>query len=217
MLQDDIRDIFRRRPEVIYSAADVPPGPYHGLYASSLVFAVPYTVQLSEKNYTEEGFEHGIRGARDIIDLIVEELRGVLEKSGVKYLVPPVAQSDEKELLAPFSFKSAAARAGIGWFGKNDVIITERYGPRVRLSAVLIDAPLDYGTPYTEGRCPEDCNKCRDICPCGALKGRQWTLHAERSDMIDYQKCNRMRSAFIKKLGRKNACGLCLAVCPIGQ
>ena len=114
-------------------------------------------------------------------------------------------------------FKTAAAHAGIGWFGKNDVIITERYGPRVRLSAILIDEIFACGQPITAGRCPDDCTKCIDICPCKALKNQQWTIEKDRSEIIDYQKCNRMRSAFIKKLGRKNACGLCLAACPFGR
>ncbi len=216
-LEDEIRDVFSRHPETLCGFTDIPYSPYGGKYASALVFAVPYTEQLSEKDYAEERFEAGIQGARSELEKIVDEITGILDRRGAKYLVPPVAQNNETELLAPFSFKAAAARAGIGWYGKNDVIITERYGPRIRLSAILIDAPFTYGRPFTESRCPEDCAKCVDICPCGALKGRRWTAGAERAEIIDYQKCNRMRSAFIKKLGRKNACGLCLAVCPFGR
>ena len=128
-----------------------------------------------------------------------------------------MAQRNETELLAPFSFKTAAARAGLGWFGKNDVIITERYGPRVRLSAILIDESFIYGQPIIKSKCPDDCTACVDICPCKALKNHQWTLETDRSEIIDYHKCNRMRSACIKKLGRKSAVGLCVAVCPIGR
>ena len=131
--------------------------------------------------------------------------------------MPPVAQENETELRAQFSFKTAAARAGIGWFGKNDVIITERYGPRMRLSAVLIDATFDYATPVTRGRCPDDCFLCVQACPCKALKGVQWDVSMERDDLIDFHRCNRMRSAFIPKLGRKSACGLCFVACPYGR
>ena len=215
--ENEIRDVFSRHPEMIYGFTDIPWSPYGESYASALVFAVPYTEQLSEEDYAEERFDSGIQGARTALEKTVDEITGILEKRGVKYWVPPVAQNNETELLAPFSFKAAAARAGIGWYGKNDVIITEKYGPRVRLSAILIDAPFSYGKPYTESNCPDDCTKCVDICPCKALKGRKWDINTERSDIIDYHKCNRMRSAFIKKLGRKNACGLCLAVCPFGR
>jgi len=182
-----------------------------------VVFAVPYGEQLSPADYTEERFDRGIQTAKAGLEGVVAEIEAILRDRGVKYWVPPVAQENETELRALFSFKTAAARAGIGWFGKNDVIITERYGPRVRLSAMLIDEVFEYGKPFTESRCPEDCTLCVEICPCRALKNRQWTLHTDRSDIIDFQKCNRMRSAFIPKLGRKNACGLCLAVCPFGR
>ncbi len=217
MLQTEIREVFSKHPEIIFGFTDIPCSSYADTYASALVFAVPYGKQLSKVTYTEEEFEQGIQGARGVLETVVEEIEAVLRRRRAKYWIPPVAQENETELRALFSFKTAAARAGIGWFGKNDVIITEKYGPRVRLSAILIDEAFEYDHPITEGRCPDSCTKCFDICPCGALKNRQWTLNTDRSEMIDFRKCNRMRSAFIPKLGRKNACGLCMAVCPIGQ
>ena len=217
MLQQELRDVFSNHPEIIYGFTDIPYSPYADEYASALVFAVPYGEQLTPETYTEPGFERGIQMARGVLEGVVAEIEDALRRNETKYWIPPVAQEDEKELRALFSFKTAAARAGIGWFGKNDVIITERYGPRVRLSAILIDGVFEYGRPFTESRCPDGCVRCVDICPCRALKNRRWTVDMDRSEIIDYQKCNRMRSAFIKKLGRKSACGLCLAACPFGQ
>ena len=217
MVEDGIRAVFSAHPDILYGFADISDSPYGASYASALVFAVPYGEQLSPADYTEERFDRGIRSARARLEDVVAGIVRVLEAEGTKYWIPPVAQENETELRALFSFKTAAARAGIGWFGKNDVIITERYGPRVRLSAILIDEVFPYGEPFTESRCPDDCTLCVDICPCKALKNRLWTVGTDRSDIIDYQKCNRMRSAFIKKLGRKSACGLCLAVCPFGR
>lgn len=217
MLEKEIRKVFSAHPEILYGFTDISYCSYKEFYRSALVFAVPYGEQLSPDNYTEERFEQGIQTAKGRLETVVAEVEQILQKRQVKYWIPPVAQENEKELRALFSFKTAAARAGIGWFGKNDVIITERYGPRVRLSAILIDEMFAYGQPITVGRCPDDCTKCIDICPCKALKNQQWTIEKDRSEIIDYQKCNQMRSAFIKKLGRKNACGLCLAACPFGR
>ena len=217
MPEKEIRKLFSEVPDIIYGFTDISYCSYKESYRSALVFAVPYGKQLTPDDYTEEGFEQGIQAAKSRVETVAAEIERILQKHRVKYWIPPVAQENETELRAPFSFKSAAARAGIGWFGKNDVIITERYGPRVRLSAILIDEVFAYGKPITVGRCPENCTKCIDICPCKALKNRQWTIEKDRSDIIDYQKCNRMRSAFIKKLGRKSACGLCLAACPFGK
>ena len=217
MLQSKIRDIFQAHPEIIFGFTDISYSSYADAYASALVFAVPYGEQLSAETYTEEKFEMGIRSARSVLEDVVAQIEEVLQAHGAKYWVPPVAQENEEELRALFSFKTAAAHAGIGWFGKNDVIITERYGPRVRLSAILIDQVFEYGQPIIKSKCPEECRLCIDICPCKALKNRLWTIDIDRSEIIDYHRCNRMRSAFIKKLGRKSACGLCLAVCPFGH
>ena len=205
MLQEEIRSVFSEHPEIIYGFADISYSPYADSYASALVLAVPYGEQLSPDNYTEERFDQGIQSAKVSLEAVLGDIEKVLQKAQAKYWIPPVAQ------------KTAAAHAGIGWFGKNDVIITERYGPRVRLSAVLIDKAFEYGQPITSGRCPDNCTKCIDICPCKALKNRQWSMDMDRSEIIDYHRCNRMRSAFIPKLGRKSACGLCMAVCPVGR
>ena len=35
-------------------------------------------------------------------------------------------------------------------------------------------------------------------------------------EIIDYHLCNQKRSTYIKSHGRKNACGLCMVVCPFG-
>ena len=216
MLQNEIRHVFAKYPEIIFGFTDISYSSYADCYASALVFAVPYGEQLIPETYTEIQFEMGIRSARDVLEKVVAEIEGILQQYQMKYWIPPVAQENETELRALFSFKTAAARAGIGWFGKNDVIITEKYGPRVRLSAILIDEVFEYGQPFTKSKCPDECTKCIEICPCNALKNHQWTVDTDRSEMIDYHRCNRMRSAYIKKLGRKSACGLCMAACPVG-
>ena len=217
MLADEIKALFSWYPEVIRGFTRIDYSPYAAEYASALVFAVPYGEQLTPETYTEERFDNGIQTAKAKLETIIAALEEILQRDQVKYWVPPVAQRNETELLAPFSFKFAAVNAGIGWIGKNDVVITEQYGPRVRLSAVLIDAPFDYRQPVTQSRCPEDCTLCIDACPCKALTGQRWTIDSHRSKIIDYHRCNRYRSAYIPKLGRKNACGLCMAACPIGQ
>lgn len=216
MTEKKINEIFNGYPEAIYGFTGIEYSPFYPEFKSALVFAVPYGRMVTLKNYSENEFNQGILEAKNIIGLLIEKLTRVLEDENARYYIPPVAQSSEQELLAPFSFKYAAAKAGIGWIGKNDVVITERYGPRIRLSAVLIDEVFSYGIPYKEGCCPEECTACVDICPYGALKGIQWDLSKNRAELIDYQLCNRKRSLYIKKHGRKSACGLCMAACPYG-
>lgn len=215
-LSDEIRRLFLRYPDALYGFADIGTSAFAPRFPSAIVFAAPYGRQLTLDDYAEADFEDGIQAAAARLGEIAADLDALLEMRGIDRYAPPVAQEDEIDLLARFSFKYAATRAGLGWYGKNDVIITERYGPRMRLSALLVAAPLDYGQPIDESRCPADCFRCVEACPCGALRGVQWRADSLRAELIDYHRCNRMRSAFIPKLGRKSACGLCFAACPFG-
>lgn len=216
MIEVMIQQLMEKYPEIIYGFTDISYSPYASEYKSALVLAVPYGEQLTLKNYSEERFEKGIQDARKVLEEILIQISEILDKYKVKYYIPPVAQNSEEDLIAPFSFKYAAINAGLGWIGKNDVVITEKYGPRVRLSAVLINEPFTYGQKITKSNCPDSCRKCVDICPCQALYNTNWDIDTLRSDMIDYKLCNQKRSLYLEKHGRKNACGLCIAACPVG-
>ncbi len=215
-LQIKIEKIFEESPDMIFGFTEISYSDFGKEYKSALVFAVPYTNQLSLKNYNENDFHEGILGAKGRLEIKVREIENVLKENGIKYYVPEVAQKDDGRFRAEFSFKDAAASAGVGWFGKNDVIITEKYGPRIRLSAILIDHDFEYGKAYEKCMCPDDCSKCVGICPGHALMDVRWNIGMTRDDIIDISKCNRIRSAFYNKLGRWGACALCLAICPYG-
>ena len=216
-LQTRIVEIFEDSPDMIWGFTDISYSDFGEEYKSALVFAVPYTQQLSLNNYNEKAFHEGILGAKDRLEVKVEEIENVLKKDGIRYYVPEVAQKDDGRFRAEFSFKDAAAYAGVGWFGKNDVIITEKYGPRVRLSAILIDHDFEYGKSYEKCMCPPDCDKCVEVCPAHALLNVRWKSGMVRDDIIDISRCNKIRSAFMDKLGRWGACALCLASCPYGK
>ena len=111
--ENRIRELFTQYPDVIYGFADISYSPYYERYRSAIVFAVPYGKQITEETYSEQDFEDGIQSAKVRLESIVLKLEALLQACGVTYHVPPVAQADETELLAPFSFKYAATRAGI--------------------------------------------------------------------------------------------------------
>lgn len=211
----ELKKLFSSQPDILYGYSRVESKAFAARYPSALAIAVPYGEQLTMKNYSEERFDAGINAAKERIDALLPEIGRVLEEAGCPYYIPETAQKNETELLAEFSFKYAAVGAGLGWMGKNGVLITEQYGPRVRISAVLIGAEMPYGERVTESRCG-DCHLCTDICPCGAIHGVNWTPQTLREELLDYHRCNTMRSGFIGRLGHKSACGRCMAVCPWG-
>ncbi|MEE4603874.1 MAG: hypothetical protein V2J65_21510 [Desulfobacteraceae bacterium] len=65
--------------------------------------------------------------------------------------------------------KDAAVLAGLGVIGKNNLLITPRYGPRVRLRALALQAKLSETGPLDFDPCSTCDMPCRQICPQKAL------------------------------------------------
>ena len=215
-LFNDILEIFKKNSHILFGISNMDFSEYKSDYKCALVFAVPHTELLSINDYKEEKLENLILEARERINLLLEDFTTILKKHKIQYCIPPVAQSSEETLFAPFSFKFASVNAGIGWIGKNGVLITEKYGPRVRLSAILINSDLPIGSPITKSKCPIGCNICVNACPHKALTGFQWNIGTRREELINYKLCNEKRGLYIKTHHRKHSCGLCMVSCPIG-
>ncbi|MFX1500574.1 MAG: 4Fe-4S binding protein [Promethearchaeota archaeon] len=71
-------------------------------------------------------------------------------------------------LKGELNLKHAAVEAGLGSRGKNDLLITPNYGPRVRLFGVITDADLEPTQKDNKDYCTK-CNICIEACPSGAL------------------------------------------------
>ncbi len=64
--------------------------------------------------------------------------------------------------------KEAAVRAGIGWYGKNTLVLIPRKGSWFVLGSVITDAPLEPNNAYSGPACGR-CSKCIEACPTGAI------------------------------------------------
>jgi epoxyqueuosine reductase len=69
---------------------------------------------------------------------------------------------------APLLERDFARAAGLGWFGKNTMLINKHLGSWFFLAAMLIDVELDYDTPHAASHCGT-CTRCLDACPTGAI------------------------------------------------
>jgi len=79
----------------------------------------------------------------------------------------PLAQTRACVDTAPVMEKELAARAGVGWFGKNSCIINESIGSWVLLGEIVTTLKLPADAPAID-RCGT-CRRCIDACPTGAI------------------------------------------------
>ena len=111
-------------------------------------------------------------------------------------------------------YKLVARLSGLGWIGKNRLLITPARGPRVALAAVLTDAPL----PPTADRPLEsqcgDCTRCIDVCPVKAFSPDPF---GETDSLQGFAtgRCGINRGMINPTIW--GGCGLCMQVCPFGR
>lgn len=71
---------------------------------------------------------------------------------------------------APLAEKSLAVRAGLGWIGRQSLLINPTFGSSILLGELLLSEPCDhYDSPFTDNHCG-GCRTCIDHCPAGAIK-----------------------------------------------
>ncbi len=139
-----------------------------------------------------------------------------LENDGYLSLPIPASQIlDYDNFSAALSHKAVARTAGLGWQGKNLLIITPEYGSRVRLITVLTDAPLE-ADKSIKNRCGK-CSLCKDMCPAGAIKGVNTTSYYKNRDAALYfDRCAKKLTedfAEMQNIGSP-LCGVCIKACP---
>ncbi len=141
----------------------------------------------------------------------------LLKLGGHRYLcIPPdsdrVRNTFVSRLYPLFTHKIAATSAGIGWIGKNGLLITREFGPRLSLATVLTDAPLETGVPMESSQCGE-CRLCLDFCPSEAITGEHWTRSDPFVELVQPEKCKSHKKSTRRLSGKPN-CGLCINICP---
>jgi epoxyqueuosine reductase len=117
---------------------------------------------------------------------------------------------------APLPERTLAARAGLGFIGKNHMLTNPNLGPQILLGHIITDLQLDMDEPV-ENHCAS-CNKCIDACPTGAL---QPDGHLNANKCISYltiEHKDHIAPELAQKIaGRLFGCDQCLLACPYQQ
>ena len=124
--------------------------------------------------------------------------------------IPSSPPYDEEKEMGDISHRHAGALAGLGTLGRNSLLLSDRFGPRIRLVSVVTDAELEADAASDATVC-EGCSSCVEACPVGAI-GEDGT--------IDKPKCNDHHESIAKELGLESdmsACGICIRACPVGR
>ncbi len=111
-------------------------------------------------------------------------------------------------------FPPLAQQAGIGWVGKNGVLITPEYGPRLRLAAVytnIANLPFSESNPHgwIDEYC-KTCGLCIRQCPSKAILERSITNDKGQITNIKQREC-------FEYFAQYYGCSVCIKVCPFSE
>lgn len=174
--------------------------------------------EIDVKNGPTPTYFHHYRTANALIDQVTFKISSRLQEWG--YSALPIAASQSINIegwnyRGLFPHRTGAVMSGLGWIGRNCCLVTEEFGPRVRLGTVLTNMEFQYGTPILKSQCG-DCKACVEACPAAALTGKEWVPGDPREDLFDPELCSNHMKRQYQKIGRGAVCGICVKVCSKG-
>jgi epoxyqueuosine reductase QueG len=144
-----------------------------------------------------------------LMDQVALKLTSYIQERGYQALPIPSSQViDWTRQLGSVSHREIARLAGLGWYGRNNLLVNPRFGSQVRYCTVLTDMPLTADKPINEdvserNACGE-CYACEATCPAGAITEDGFNREACHAKLKDFMKTEHIGQMI---------CGVCVNVC----
>jgi len=185
----EIRDLARELPTAI-----------------SIGVALQKAVMDTLVDHPNDMYKSHYRATNTLMDSIAYTLARRISDMGNRALPIPASMIVTRyPLLAHVNHREIAYRAGLGWRGKNNLLISPNFGGRIRLTTLLTDLDLPADTILLRdcGRC----SACAKRCPAGAI--------GSGTEDFNLNKCQTQVTSFCKENNfGQLICGLCLNSCP---
>lgn len=148
---------------------------------------------------------HHYRTANALLDQIAFRVSNYIQKNGFLAIPIPASQIlDWQNQKAHLSHKRIGYLAGLGWIGRNNLLVNKTFGSQFRIVSILTNMPLKTDTPTKED-CG-DCRLCIEACPVDAIK--------ENHSDFEHLKCFEKLKEFQKqRLVEQYICGICVKAC----
>lgn len=178
---------------------------------SVIVFGKQFSASLFQVN-TNVPYTFVKNKFVELLDNISIQLTFNIESEGYKAIPIPSDEpyeywdSQNRHGRGILSLKHLAQLSGIGWIGKNTLLINQKYGNRLYLGAVITNVELTEDD-LVSNLCPENCDICLKACPQSALDGIT----------VNQKKCREACASVTDGGGFIYSCNICRKVCPFAK
>jgi epoxyqueuosine reductase len=162
------------------------------------------------------------RDYHQVLKTRLQDLLGWLRQRAVELGLVEEVEGVAYVDTGPILERELGQRAGLGWFGKNTMLLHPRRGSCFFLGVLLVDLELPASAPFKTDHCGS-CQACLEACPTGALLGRD----ESGAPVMDARRCISYLTIELKgpispelrdpMANRVFGCDICQEVCPFNR
>ncbi|MCD6396540.1 MAG: hypothetical protein J7L71_03285 [Spirochaetaceae bacterium] len=180
--------------------------------AKTIIVAGIYIGGITLPSWTNQMFGRTSRLylSEFFLDIVkpMEPIADLLKYEGHRAIISN-SETNEGSVLP---LKLAAIRVGLGWQGKQSLLISKIYGSFLALGGIITNAELVYNTLEEQNSCGK-CNKCQTACPLNALD-QSHVLNINKCLSYHLQSEDLPQNAKVVMENRIGDCEICQDVCP---